>query len=191
MVSILDFDDLSIFNNFEEFESIFVEKVDKLQNTDFYFSNNPAQNSVLKFDLNNIFDSSNESEIKSPQNQRLLHDELFSDNFVPFNSENIFIESNKFNLNDKNNSQDTILNFEMSESDKNHILINLEDLNHFEDLSSESDSCKVLNTNSYLLKIIITFFKSEDVILTEEEKSIYLKEGYKIPIVKPLTKVLI
>lgn len=199
MDSILDYDDLSIFNNFEELESIFG---DNFQYTDYDLSKKPIENpsTIIQFDLNNIFDSSSESEINSPNNQLLNNDEIFSNNHVPFDSENLMksLDSKNYSLNDSddiNNSQDTFLNIEINdicESDNKHIFINLEDLNHFEDLSSESESCRVLNKNKiFIIKDKNNFFKSEDAILTEEEKNIYLKEGYKIPTVKPLTKVLI
>ena len=37
--------------------------------------------------------------------------------------------------------------------------------------------------------LIKIFFKIGETVLTEEEKGVYIKEGYKIPIRTPLTKV--
>ncbi|RNA06411.1 Cyclic AMP-responsive element-binding 3 3 [Brachionus plicatilis] len=182
---ILETESLPNFDGFDQITSIFDDSLEKFQNVDYSsvnFSNSSDDQftNFLQFDLNNIFDSSNESESNSPQAHSLLQNEL-SANLAKVNSDELHfltnIESENLNFEekeDKINFYDTFINYDaniVSESDQKHTFINLQDLDDIEELSSESESCK-----------------NEDMVLTEEEKDVYLKEGYKIPTRKPLTK---
>ncbi|CAF0950799.1 unnamed protein product [Brachionus calyciflorus] len=159
----------------------------------------------LQLNLNSIFESSNDSE-----NLELYSCDVFSRKESASSNSNLspsfdtsIIENYDFSkcesgpvkfvlkdttIDDLKISTEIVLNFEPLENQKN--TINENDLELLT-VHSQKDSCIDLLDDDEINNTDLSdseINKNEDTVLTEEEKNVYLKEGYKIPNKTPLTK---
>lgn len=156
MNSIFETESLAYFDG--SFSSLLDESIEKFQDTDNYsinFLKSPENQyaTFIDFDLNKIFESTSESESNSPQALQIFPNESLDKNLVTLNSEEFnfmkSIESIDYKINDTESSLsagDTVINIELNsitELETNHTLINLDDSNNLDEISSESESFKV------------------------------------------------